>query len=216
MPTRPDTEQMAPGSVSPTEGKSRVRRVALFCGSRRGANPLFVEAAEQMGRSIARRGLGLVYGGGSIGLMNVAADAALESGGEVIGVIPRTMAELEIAHPGLSQLLIVESMHERKAAMSDVSDAFAALPGGFGTFEEFCEVVTWAQLGLHDKPCGILNVAGYYDPLLALFDRAVEQGFLTAECRALVLEERDVERLLDRFQAYRPPLVSSKIDRSQS
>lgn len=164
-----------------------------------------------MGAAVAYRGLGVVYGGGCIGLMGEVADAALAEGGEVIGVIPEALLARELGHQGLTELRVVGSMHERKALMADLSDAFVALPGGFGTFEEFCEVLTWSQLGLHQKPCGLLNVEGYYDPLLALFDQAVAVALLRQEHRAIVLEGREPERLLDLLAGYRPPDVEKWI-----
>jgi hypothetical protein len=153
-------------------------------------------AAVSLGRGLAARGLGLVYGGSNIGLMRLLADAAIEGGGEVIGVIPQQLVDRERAHRGLTDLRIVRSMHERKALMADLADAFVALPGGYGTLDEFCEVLTWAQLGLHNKPCALLNVAGYYDGLLALFARARREGFLYSTGRDVIVED-DVERLLD-------------------
>jgi uncharacterized protein (TIGR00730 family) len=150
-----------------------------------------------MGTELARRRLGLVYGGGRIGLMGVLADAALAAGGEVTGIIPEALLAWEVAHANLTDLQVVASMHERKARMADLSDAFVALPGGFGTFEEFCEVLTWSQLGLHRKPCGLVNVDGYYDHLLALLDHAVTERFVRPEDRALVLEATEPEPLLD-------------------
>src|SRR5215469_5924737 len=146
----------------------------VFCGSNRGTNPRYAAAAE-LGRCLASSGIGIVYGGGKVGLMGVLADAAIEQGGEVIGVIPRMLVDREIAHPGLTELRIVGSMHERKALMADLSDAFIAMPGGYGTLDEFCEILTWTQLGLQQKPIGMLNVDGYFDPLLALFDHAVAE-----------------------------------------
>jgi uncharacterized protein (TIGR00730 family) len=145
-----------------------------------------------------------VTGGGRVGLMGVVADSAMDAGGDVIGVIPEALAAKEVAHAGLTELRVVGSMHERKALMAELSDGFVALPGGFGTLEEFFEVLTWAQLGLHPKPCGLLNVAGYYDPLLSLLDHAVQEQFLRSAHRALVIEEKDPERLLDRLAAFRP------------
>jgi len=192
-----------------------VRRVCVFCGSSKGAHPAYLEAAQQMGATLARRGLGLVYGGGRVGLMGAVADAALAEGGEVIGVIPESLMAWEVGHAGLADLRVVGSMHERKALMADLSDAFIALPGGYGTFEEFCETLTWAQLGLHPKPCGLLNVERYYDPLLALFDHAVAARFLRPEHRALVLEDTDPDRLLDRLAAYQPPVREKWIDRDE-
>jgi uncharacterized protein (TIGR00730 family) len=153
----------------------------------------------------------LVYGGGNVGLMGVLADAVLERGGRVVGVIPESLMAKEVGHAGLTDLRIVNSMHERKALMADLSDAFIAMPGGFGTLEEFCEVVTWSQLGIHVKPCGLLNVEGYYDPLLALFDHAVREGFLREENRRLVLQDCEPDRLLQKMAAFRPPLVAKWI-----
>jgi hypothetical protein len=185
---------------------SRIGRVAVFCGSSSGTSPLYREAAERLAREMAARGIGLVFGGGCVGLMGIVADAMLAAGGHVIGVIPGAMVEREIAHKGLADLRIVSSMHERKALMAELSDAFIALPGGFGTFEEFCEVITWTQLGLHRKRCGLLNVNGFYDPLLALFDRAVRDGFLKVANRALVSDDTEPAALLDKvFLALAPP-----------
>jgi uncharacterized protein (TIGR00730 family) len=165
---------------------------------------------------MVRRNLGLVYGGGNVGLMGTIADAVREGAGEVIGIIPEALVERELAHHGVTRLLIVRSMHERKARMAELSDAFIAMPGGFGTFEEFCEIVTWAQLGLHRKPCGILNVEGYYDPLLLLFDRAVREGFVTPDNRQLVIQETDPERLLEKLTTVAPSGAEKWIDRDES
>lgn len=191
-------------------------RVCVFCGSNVGVRPVYAEAARQMGELLARRRITLVYGAGNVGLMGVVADAALAAGGAVIGVIPEAMMGWEVAHNGLTELHVTRSMHERKGLMADFADAFVALPGGFGTFEEFCEIVTWAQLGLHQKPCGLLNVAGFYDPLLTLFDRAVGERFVRPAHRELVLEETDPERLLDRLQRYEPPTLERRIDRDET
>jgi uncharacterized protein (TIGR00730 family) len=158
-----------------------------------------------MGRLLAERGLTLVYGGGRVGLMGAVADAVLSAGGEVIGVIPMGLAVKEIAHTGLTDLQIVSSMHERKARMADLTDAFIALPGGFGTFEEFCEIVTWGQLGLHAKPCGLLNTAGYYDPLIAMMDRATEEQFVRPAHRAMLIVESEPEWMLRRIETWLPP-----------
>jgi uncharacterized protein (TIGR00730 family) len=193
-----------------------MRRVCVFCGSSVGASHSYAKAAEQMGRVLALGKIGLVYGGGRVGLMGLVADSVLASGGEVIGVIPRALAEREIEHRGLTELRVVSSMHERKALMGELSDAFVALPGGFGTFEEFCEVITWAQLGLHRKPCGILNVEGYYDAFLSMFDRGVTDGFISPQFRNLVLEETDPGRLLERLESYQPPAVTRWIDSSET
>ncbi len=193
-----------------------MQRVCIFCGSSKGARDVYVEAARAMGAALTRQGIGLVFGGGRIGLMGVIADAVLEAGGEVIGVIPNAMVAKELAHNGLTELRVVSSMHERKALMAELADAFVALPGGYGTFEEFCEVVTWTQLGLHRKPCGLLNVDGFYDPLLAFFDHAVAEGFVRSRDRALVLEEGDPERLLDLLVRHRPPALEKWIARDET
>jgi uncharacterized protein (TIGR00730 family) len=187
------------------------RRICVFCGSNLGISLVYRDAAVALGRVLAARGIELVYGGGNIGLMGVLADAALESGGRVIGVIPESLMAKEVGHAGLTELRIVKTMHERKALMADLSDAFIAMPGGFGTFEEFCEIVTWSQLGIHAKPCGLLNVAGYYDPLLKLFDHAVREGFLREENRELVLEDRDAERLMEKMGQFRAATVGKWI-----
>jgi uncharacterized protein (TIGR00730 family) len=187
------------------------RRICVFCGSNSGANPAYAAAAVDVGRWLTDRGIELVYGGGNVGLMGVLADAVLERGGRVIGVIPESLMAKEVGHTGLTELRIVKSMHERKALMTDLSDAFIAMPGGFGTFEEFCEVVTWSQLVIHVKPCGLLNVEGYYNPLLALFDHAVREGFLREENRRLVLEDREPDRLLQKMAEFRAPAVTKWI-----
>ena len=160
--------------------------ICVFCGSAVGARPEYASAANDLGRAIAERGYGLVFGGGSIGLMGVAADAALDAGAEVFGVIPDLIMDCEVGHNGLTELCVVRSMHERKAMMAERSDAFIALPGGFGTMDEFMEIVTWAQLGIHSKPCVLVNVAGYYDPLLRFLESAVEDGFIRPENRGLI------------------------------
>ena len=193
-----------------------MRRVCVFCGSSKGARPEYTEAARQMGAALARQGIGLVYGGGRVGLMGTLADAVLAAGGEVIGVIPEALMAWEVGHQGLADLRVVGSMHERKALMAELSDAFIALPGGYGTLEEFCEVLTWGQLGLHRKPCGLLNVEGYYDPLLALLDHALAERFLQPAHRSLVLEERDPERLLQLLAGYQAPEVEKWIDRDET
>jgi len=184
-------------------------RICVFCGSSVGTRREYADAARGLARELVRRDLELVFGGGAIGLMGVVADAVLAEGGHAIGILPEALAAREIAHAGLPDLRIVSSMHERKALMASLSRAFVALPGGFGTFEEFCEVVTWTQLGLHPKPCGLLNVAGYYDPLLAQFDRAVRDGFVRPDNRAIVIAEEDPARLLDRLQATSPAIAAT-------
>lgn len=193
-----------------------MKRICVFCGSSRGDNPAFVDAAKDMGRSLADRGVGLVYGGGNVGLMGAVADAVLNAGGEVIGVIPEALEEKELAHRGVTELRVVRSMHERKAMMADLADGFVALPGGFGTFEEFCEILTWAQLGIHRKPAGILNVAGYYDPLLAMFDQAVESRLLSRANRDLVLCHTSPEQLLDLMAAFEPGDSEKWLDRTMT
>ena len=192
-----------------------MKSICVYCGSSAGTEPVYAEAARAVGRLLAGCGLRLVYGGGRVGLMGLVADAALAAGGTVIGVIPKALADCEIAHTNLTELILVASMHERKAQMAELSDGFLALPGGFGTWEEFCEMVTWGQLHLHEKPCGLLNVAGFYDPLLLFFDRAAAAGFVRPEHRAMVLSEADPKRLLAQMQAYRPPTVSKWESKSE-
>jgi len=184
-----------------------MRRICVFCGSAEGARPAYRDAARTLGRELATRGLGLVYGGGSVGLMGVLADTVLAEGGEVIGVIPGPLATRELAHTGLTELRVVGSMHERKATMARLSDGFVALPGGLGTLEETLEVLTWAQLGIHRKPVGVLNVEGYWDGLERMLAHAVREGFVRAEYAALLLVGRSAPELLDRFAAWHAPAV---------
>ena len=179
--------------------------VCVFCGSREGLRPAFAEAARHTGREIARRGLGLVYGGGRVGLMGAVADAAIKEGGEGVGVITEALISKEIAHAGLTKLHVVGSMHERKMLMADLSDGFVTLPGGYGTLEEFFEVLSWAQLSIHEKPCGLLNVDGFWDPLSVLFDHAVTEGFVHPDHRSLVLTEGNPRALLERMERYTRP-----------
>jgi len=174
-----------------------MRRICVFCGSHAGNDPAYARVAREAARAIVAAGYGIVYGGGGIGLMTTVADAALESGGEVIGVIPHALARTEMAHQGLSELHVVTTMHERKAMMVDLSDAFIALPGGFGTMDEFCEVLSWRQLRIHDKPIGLLNFRGYYDALLALFDSMVREGFVGPHTRGLFIDAPAIDELLD-------------------
>jgi uncharacterized protein (TIGR00730 family) len=190
-----------------------MKRICVFCGSNAGHNPLYRTEAEKLGRLLAARGIELVYGAGNIGLMGTVADACLEAGGTVIGVIPEALMGKEVAgravdHRALTRIEVVDSMHTRKARMAELSDGFIALPGGFGTFEEFCEILTWGQLGFHVKPMGLLNVEKFYDPLLGLFDHAVKEGFLRQQNRDMVLAETDIERLLEVMTHYRPEAVS--------
>ena len=173
-----------------------MRRLCVFCGSSVGNRATYADSARLLGRELAARHVGLVYGGGHIGLMGVLADAALAGGGEVIGVIPQALVDRELAHKGLTELRVVGTMHERKALMADLSDGFIALAGGFGTADELMEILTWAQLGLHDKPIALLNVAGYFDPVLTWLDRAVEEGFVRAEHRDLLGHAESVEELI--------------------
>jgi uncharacterized protein (TIGR00730 family) len=180
-------------------------RVCVFCGSHAGADPRYAEAASALGALLARRGHALVYGGARAGLMGAVADAALDGGGRVTGVIPEALWEREIGHTGVTELLVVGSMHERKALMAERSDAFVALPGGVGTLEEFFEAWTWAQLGIHRKPVALLNVAGFYDPLLAMLDHMAREGFVRPQQRAMVLVADAPAALLDRLAAYHAP-----------
>jgi len=192
-----------------------MKRVCVFCGSRNGTRDQYVAAARRTGEALARRGIGLVYGGGGIGLMGVLADAAVSAGGDVIGVIPKALMAREVAHRALPDLRVVASMHERKALMAELADAFVALPGGFGTLEEFCEALTWAQLGIHRKPCGLLNVEGFFDPLLSLFDHAVRERFVSPDHRSLVVVEEDPERLLDALSRWEPPALERWMGREE-
>ena len=174
-------------------------RICVFTGSRHGLRPEYAAVAKQLGRELVARGYGLVYGGGKVGLMTVIADTVLELNGHVTGVIPNSLVSKEVAHLGLTDLRVVDSMHERKALMAELSDGFIAMPGGIGTMEELFEVLSWAQLGLHEKPCALLNVAGYYDPLIQFLDHAVEQDFIKPKHRALLIVESDPGALLDGF-----------------
>ncbi len=183
-----------------------MKSVCVFCGSSPGANGEYLEAARGMGQLLAQRGLTVVYGGASVGVMGAVANGALEAGGKVIGIIPESLVSREVAHHGLPELRVVSTMHQRKAMMSDLSDGFISLPGGVGTLEELFEVLSWAQLGIHRKPCALLNVAGYYDRLLEFLDHAVSEGFVRANQRELLLVEEDSETLLNRMEAYVSPV----------
>jgi uncharacterized protein (TIGR00730 family) len=193
-----------------------IKRICVFCGSAPGARPSYQEAARKIGTVLARRNFDLVYGGGRVGLMGLVADSVLTNGGRAIGVIPEHLVTREIAHAGLTELRVVASMHERKALMEELADAFIALPGGYGTFEEFCEMLTWGQLGLHRKPCGLLNVEGYYDPLIDLFELAVREGFVPPDHRQLVLDDSDPDRLIERLLNYEPVSTTKWIDRKDT
>lgn len=186
-----------------------LKRVCVFCGSSHGKLPEFTEAARLVGETLAGAGIGLVYGGGNVGLMGVVADAALRAGGEVIGVIPDFLDKREVGHTGLSQLHIVASMHERKAMMEKLSDGFIALPGGIGTFEELFEILTWAQLGVHQKPVGLLDVAGYYQPLKAMLEQAVTSGFLKQDTSDLLLKSDSVTSLINGMQSFQPGMKAA-------
>jgi uncharacterized protein (TIGR00730 family) len=188
----------------------------VFCGSSIGTQPAYRESAEALGAVLAKRGIGLVYGGGNVGLMGVIADAVMARGGHVIGVIPQSLADREVAHTGITDLRVVDSMHTRKAMMAELADAFIAMPGGVGTFEEFFEVVTWAQLGLHRKPCGLLNVSGFYSPLAAFIDQAVTEGFINPVHRAAIVVDSDPVRLLDTLGTIKLPDVPKWIDRTET
>jgi uncharacterized protein (TIGR00730 family) len=182
-----------------------MKRICVFCGSAKGVRPEYEESAVRLGHLMAERGIGLVYGGGSIGLMRVVADAVMAKGGEVIGVIPDSLLRREVGHRGVTELKVVDTMHQRKALMADLSDAFIALPGGYGTLEEFCEVVTWSQLGIQQKPCGLLNVARFYNGLLDFLDHTVREDFVRPENRGLVLVADDEKEMLDKLAAWQPP-----------
>lgn len=190
-----------------TTSERSIRRVCVFAGSNRGCDAPYATAAEALGRAIAGRGWSVVYGGGRVGLMGVLADAALAQGGEVVGVIPEMLATKELLHTGATTMHVVPSMHARKALMSELADAFVALPGGYGTFEETLEIITWAQLGIHQKPLGLLNIAGFYDPLVAFFDHAIAAGFIKREQRDLWTIADEPELLLDRLTRHEMPTV---------
>lgn len=181
--------------------------LCVYCGSNPGHREVYAAAAENLGRTLVERGIGLVYGGAAKGMMGRLADAVLAAGGEVQGVIPHTLMRKEIAHPTLTRLHVVNTMHERKALMAELSDGFVALPGGFGTLEEIIEIVTWAQLRFHEKPCGLLNVDGFFDHLLAYLDHAEAEGFLKPQHRGMLLVEEEPESLIDRFERYCAPAV---------
>lgn len=184
-----------------------MQNICVYCGSNAGKSPDYLLAAGELGRELVSRGLGLVYGGASIGVMGAVANAVVEAGGRAIGVIPHSLATREIAHQGLDELIVVASMHERKAKMAELSSGFIALPGGWGTIEEIFEALTWAQLGFHDKPCGLLNVAAYYDHLGSFLDHAMQERFVREEYRPMIMIESQPAVLLDRFACYQAPKV---------
>jgi hypothetical protein len=194
----------------------RIQSLCVFCGSSPGANPEYAAIGRRLGHLLAERGIRLVYGGGNVGIMGLLADAALERGGEVIGIIPHALMQRELAHNGLTELHITNSMHERKALMAELSDGFIALPGGIGTLEELSEVLTWAQLGLHGKPCGLINTAQFYDAFVSFLDHAVAERFIRPEHRSILMIEEQPEALLDRMERYQPPVVEKWIDREET
>ncbi|MFP3510034.1 TIGR00730 family Rossman fold protein [Peribacillus sp. SIMBA_075] len=193
-----------------------MKSLAVFCGSSIGASAVYVEEAKNLGAELAKRNITLVYGGSSVGIMGAVADSVLEAGGNVIGVMPDFLEKKEIAHKSLTELIVVESMHERKAKMAELADGFMALPGGPGTLEEFFEIFTWAQLGLHQKPCGLLNINHYYDPLVALFNHMSDEKFLHEKFRSMALVDVEPNGLLDQFNTYEPPTIKTFITEKQT
>ena len=193
-----------------------IRSLCVFCGSNSGSDPIYANAARDFGVLLAKSDIALVYGGGHVGLMGIVADAVLASGGKAIGVIPRMLWDREVGHRNLTELHIVETMHERKAMMASLSDAFVALPGGLGTLEEIFEVWTWAQLGIHRKPLGFLDVLGFYAPLLSFLDRAVDAGFVRAQHRSMAIVDVDPASLLRRLSEYEPPVVEKWISAAET
>jgi uncharacterized protein (TIGR00730 family) len=190
----------------------RIQRLCVFCGSSVGARPEYTEATVELGHKLAKSSVALVFGGGRVGLMGILADSVLAEGGQAIGVMPRSLVEKEIAHTSLTELRVVESMHQRKAMMADLADAFLLLPGGFGSWEEFFEVLTWLQLGIHRKPCAVLNVAGYYDALLALASHALNEGFLRSAHKEMLIVEENPEDLLGRLELAEVPTEIKWVD----
>jgi uncharacterized protein (TIGR00730 family) len=200
----------------PEELMKQVKNICIYCGSSSGRLTAYAEAARDLAHSLVRRNIGLVYGGASVGIMGVVADQVLRLGGRAVGVIPEALVRKEVAHHHLTELHITQSMHERKTLMAELADAFIALPGGLGTLEEIFEIWTWAQLGIHEKPCGLLNVEGYYDPLIAFLDHAAAERFVSQPHRSMLLVEREADTLLDRFADYRPPVVARWIDKDET
>ncbi len=191
-------------------------RICIFCGSNPGRLPIYLEAATALGTALAKAGIGVVYGGASVGLMGAVADSALASGGEVIGVIPQSLVAKELSHKGLTELHVTASMHERKAMMADLSDGFIALPGGVGTLEELFEIWTWAQLGFHKKGVGVLNIGGFYDPLIAFLDHVAGERFMQPQHRGMLLVEDTPEKMIAALKAYEAPVVTKWIDRKET
>lgn len=192
-----------------------MKNITVFCGSNSGFRTDYAEAAKNLARLFVQNNIRLVYGGGNVGLMGIIADEVMRAGGKVVGIIPDSLDKKEVGHRGITELRVVESMHERKAQMAELADGFIAMPGGIGTFEEFFEILTWAQLGFHEKPCAILNIAGYYDGLLALCDNAVNEGFLRPAHRQLILDDSDPEILLEKMRNLKPVPVEKWIDREE-
>ncbi len=193
----------------------KISKICVYCGSSPGLNPAYANAAVALGRTLYNRNIGLVYGGAAVGIMGKLADAVLDGGGQIIGVIPESLAVKEVAHAGLDELHVVASMHARKAMMADLADGFIALPGGWGTLDEIFEMLTWAQLGFHHKPCGFLNIAGYYDNLVAFLDKAFAEQFVNELYRPVLMTEQEPESLLDRFTAYQAPKVRKWVATSE-
>ncbi|WP_336823383.1 TIGR00730 family Rossman fold protein [Sporosarcina sp. USHLN248] len=192
-----------------------MKSIAVFCGSSAGASNVYMENAKEFGRELAKRNITLVYGGASVGVMGAVADTVLHEGGQVIGIMPSFLEQREISHKRLSKLIVVDSMHERKAKMAELSEGFVALPGGPGTLEEFFEIFTWAQLGLHQKPCGLLNSNHYFDPLIELFNHMTKEQFLHEKYRSMAIVDVEPSRLLDRFDSYEPPTIKTYIKEKQ-
>lgn len=185
----------------------KIRRLCVFCGSRAGTRPEYADAARELGQRMARDGVELVFGGGKVGLMGILADSVLAHGGTAIGIIPRGLLDREVGHTGLTRLEVVQTMHERKARMAELADGFVALPGGYGTYEEICEVVTWAQLGIHYKPCVLIDIAGYWQPLIAQIDAGVREGFVDPAMRSLLLSAGSLDELAERLASFEPASV---------
>ncbi len=192
-----------------------LKSICVFCGSNPGANGAYLHAATSLGRTLGEKNIKLIFGGGKIGMMGAVADAVLESGGEVTGVIPDFLADRELAHPGVKEMLIVETMHARKRSMADLADGFIALPGGYGTMDELFEIITWSQLGLHSKPVGLLNVGGYYDELILFFDKMVKGGFVSVANRELLIADGEIGSLLTKMESYEAPDRRSWLDRTK-
>ncbi len=193
-----------------------MKSIAVFCGSSNGASTIYIESAKKFGKELAERNITLIYGGASVGVMGALADSVLDNDGQVVGIMPSFLEQREISHKNLSELLVVDSMHERKAKMAELADGFVALPGGPGTLEEFFEIFTWAQLGLHQKPCGLLNIHHYFDPLVELFNHMVKEQFLHEKYRTMAIVDVDSNRLLEKFSSYTPPTIKSYMDEKQT